>query len=67
MERPERYDGSSEGWTEWSRAFRRFLRLREPRWEQLLDAIEDLRGKPITDDVEKGWDMALGLGGVKPW
>ena len=29
IERPERYDGNAEGWMEWNRTFRRFLRLRD--------------------------------------
>ena len=53
VERPWRYDGGAENWAEWSRSFRRFLRLRFPRWTALLDAIEALRGKPVTELDEK--------------
>ena len=53
VERPERYHGNAEGWTEWSRTFRRFLRLRETLWVALLDAVEALRGKTVTELNEK--------------
>ena len=47
-----------------SRTFRRFLRLREPLWVALLDAIEALRGKPVTEQHEQDWDKTLGPGGI---
>ena len=64
VERPERYDGNAEGWTEWSRTFRRFLRLRELLWVALLDAVEALRGKPVTELNEKELDKAFCRRGI---
>ena len=40
------------------------MRLREPLWVALLDAIEALRGKPVTEHHEQDWDKTLGLGGI---
>ena len=37
IERPERCDGNAEGWMEWSRTFRGFLRFREPLCLAFLD------------------------------
>ena len=67
IERPEKYDGNTDHWLRWSRAFKRFLRRIEPKWAVLLEHVEALRGKPVTPLHEEQWSAEMGLGPVIRW
>ena len=47
VERPTKYDGNSAPWRLWSVSFKRFLRKNDPRWDVLLEAVEQLQGVPV--------------------
>ena len=56
---PEVYSGDITHWTQWSKAFTRYLRRRDDRWPDLLEKIQGLKGKPVTTEDEKKWAWDL--------
>ena len=49
----KQYNGSVQGWLDWSVSLRRFLAARDLRRAPLLHAIEGLRGKIVTAQDEE--------------
>ena len=43
-------------------SFKRFLRRNDDRWPALLEAIEQLKGRPVEEADEAQWWTALRLG-----
>ena len=64
INKPEKYSGNVDDWLQWSKSFKQFLDSKDPRWEQLLNEIEMLRGKPVKAINEFAWVEKLGLGNV---
>ena len=52
---PEAYGGNIDKWKEWSKSFMRYLRRRDRRWPDLLEKVQELKGKPVTNEDEKKW------------
>ena len=46
----------------WNTAFRRLLRKKDARWDGLLEAVEQLKGRPVVAADETQWWTALKLG-----
>ena len=67
VEGPAKYGGNPDEWLAWSKTFKKFLRRREPRWFNLLEKIEEQRGKPVTAAIESQWEAELELGPIFPW
>ena len=61
VDKPDKYGGNTDLWLKWSRGFKKFLKRQDPRWIYLLEAIEKLRGKPVTKAHEDGWKLDLGV------
>ena len=40
---------------------KKFLKRQDPRWIYLLDAVEKLKGKPVTKEQEEIWKLDLGI------
>ena len=56
---PEAYGGNIDKWKEWSKSFMRYLRRRDRRWPDLLEKVQELKGKPVTSEDEKKWAWEL--------
>ena len=61
MRAPDTYNGDITLWKAWSKAFERYLRRRDPRWPSLLEKVQELKGKPVTEEDEKKWAGELGI------
>ena len=46
----------------WDIAFKRFLSRNDKRWGALLEAVEQLKGRPVESADEAQWWTALKLG-----
>ena len=56
FDKPKQYNGNSEGWISWSDSFKEHLFFQEPRWAQLLTAVEELKSDPVTEKHENVWE-----------
>ena len=56
---PEAYGGNIDKWKEWSKSFMRYLKRRDRRWPDLLEKVQELKGKPVTSEDEKNWAWEL--------
>ena len=55
LKAPDTYNGDITLWKAWSKAFERYLRRRDPRWPSLLEKVQELKGKPVTEEDQKKW------------
>ena len=58
---PDTYTGDITPWVSWSKSFTRYVRRRDHRWPGLLEKIQELKGKPVTEEHEKQWARTLGI------
>jgi hypothetical protein len=61
LKAPDTYSGDITQWKAWSRAFESYLRRRDTRWPGLLEKVQELKGKPVTEEYEKKWAWELGI------
>ncbi len=52
VDKPERFDGNIDTWLKWAKSFKRFLKRQDEHWVPLLNAIEEQKGRPVTDADE---------------
>ena len=62
VDKPEKYNGDLDGWLKWSKVFKKFLKRQDERWVDLLEAVENLKGRPVTVEDEATWVKDLKLG-----
>ena len=62
IDRPEKYGGDLDGWLKWSKTFKKFLKRQDARWVPLLEAVENLKGRPVTSADEAEWKVTMKLG-----
>ena len=60
-----KYSGVISEWLKWQKQFVRFLRRQDWRWEGLLERVQELRGKPVTREHERQWELELQLGDIR--
>ena len=51
----------------WSSAFARFLKGLDDRWPKLLGKLEQMKGMPVTSQLEEAWAWELWTGDLMPW
>ena len=56
---PVAYGGNIDKWKEWSKSFMRYLKRRDRRWPDLLEKVQELKGKPVTSEDENKWAWEL--------
>ena len=62
VDKPKVYDGNAAVWRLWNVSFKRLLRRNGERWRTLLEAVEQLKGRPVEAVDEAQWWTALRLG-----
>ena len=67
FDRPTQYAGGVESWAGWSKHFKQYMGLREPRWPKLLEAAENFQGRSVTSPDEAQWIKEFRLGDIQPW
>ena len=58
---PEIYTGDILRWVAWSKSVMRYLKRRDWRWPGLLEKIQKLKGRPVTEQDEKQWAWSIGI------
>ena len=59
VEKPKLYDGNAAAWRLWTVSFKRMLRRNDLRWERLLEAVEQPKGRPVEEADEAQWWATL--------
>ena len=59
VEKPDKYSGDITRWLRWSSAFTRFLKKLDDRWPKTFGKLEQLKGMPVTSQVEEAiaWEL----------
>ena len=67
MEKPDKYGGDITKWLRWSSAFTRFIKKLDDRWPKLLGKLEQMKGMPVTNQLEEEWAWELWTSDLTPW